>query len=269
MAGAKGVPQGARKIAPDAYVKLYEASKAGMTVKRAASLLGVREQTLMQWMKTEPAVAASWAAGRSKALVPSKSSARGQTWAEYVFGRLPAKLQRVWANLTQLETEENTEGRIQMILNAQGKRARQSLWLHALFASNFAKTEACRKVNVNMITVQTWAKTDPGFGQLLDAMLELKKDFAEGCLLNLVAQGDTGATIFVAKTLCRDRGYDPKLTVEHTGIVRHAHLDVEKLLDRLSPKGKRELLRAMDEESDVKALPAHEDVIDAEYEELP
>lgn len=84
--------------------------------------------------------------------------------------------------------------------------------------------------------------------------------------MGLVKQGDSAATIFASRTLNRDRGYDPKLTVEHTGQVQHSHvLSLETIIPQLSPKAQREILAAI-EKAEAKQLPAHEEVEDAEYE---
>jgi hypothetical protein len=63
----------------------------------------------------------------------------------------------------------------------------------------------------------------------------------------------------------KDRGYGNMLQVNHTGTVKHTHLDINKLLDNVSPAAQREFVQAIDKLA-VKALPAHDDAEDAEFE---
>lgn len=98
-------------------------------------------------------------------------------------------------------------------------------------------------VNMSRELWESWQRRDPEFVRMLDHLHQIKKDWAEGKMMQRVALGDTAATIFVNRTLNADRGYNPKVIVEHQGGVMHAHVDIENL--ELDVDTKRKLLAAV------------------------
>lgn len=207
------------------YVRIYELVRMGTKFKHVAEQLGVSVQTLKEWKKKDPAVRFAFQRGREFA---QKDGGPGSTFLEYVYNRLPEDLQDTWKQLDALSTIDSGEKRVEAVLAGHGKRERQTLFVHALIACNFNAAEACRRVNIPYITLTKWKETDPDFIGLMDTIHEMKKDFVEGALMGLVAQGDTSAVLFCNRTLNKDRGYDPKITVEHRGRVDHG-LDLMQL----------------------------------------
>lgn len=251
------------------YVRIYKAAVQGMSDAQVARMLGVKPDTFATWRKRDRAVRDALEQGRGKKAVGPSGKRTGKSLAEYVFGRLPPDYRKLWRRLEKAWEVEDGERLVEGLMAGQGKRARQYLFFNALIGSNFNKTEAMRKLGIHVQTYNYWMRTDESFAELFRAFnREFRKDFVEGSLMGLIAQGDQAAIIFANKTLNRDRGYDPKVTVVHEGTVTHAHVDMERVIDMLSPKAQREVLRAVRqlEAGQVKALPERAgDVVDAEF----
>lgn len=224
------------------YVQSYELARSGLTNPKIAEALGVSNGIFRKWLEKRPALVHALKRARR-----TRHNSNTTTFRDYVYGRLPEHLQKLWDKLSQCETQKNGIRRIQALLESQGKDARQHLFLYAITASNFNFSDACRKVNLPRKTVESWIKTDPDFAQLLDEIHLAKKDFFEGALVESVRAGDTAAIIFANKTLNRDRGYNDKQEVEFKGTldVNHTVVPIDDLLPNLSIEAKREILQIM------------------------
>lgn len=243
------------------YVKAYMMAVEGMKDGKIAAALGVSRVTFLKWKKGDKAL--RWSLKQARRRLGKN---RAATFSDYVNNRLPEHLRPLWVQLEATDTQSNPERRIEALLAGHGEDVRKHLWVHAFVSSNFNKAEACRRANVSYKTLGNWLQ-DEEFVQLCDQLFEMKKDFVDGCLMGLVAQGDTSATIFAAKALLKDRGYDTKQVVEHTGSVRHSHVNFEDL-----PLELRKQILAWAEENgrdDVgrHMLPSHVDAEDAEVVE--
>lgn len=251
------------------YVRIFELSRQGMSSNSIADALGISRTTFKEWKKTRPAVLDALKRGRT---TPSQGKGSTETFLDYVYGRLPSHLKELWDQMKAYEKEENGEKKLEALLENQGKRTRQHLFIHALVSSNFNASEACRRVNITKACYEKWIRTDPLFLQLVEEIPWHKKNFFEGALIGLVAQGDSAATVFAAKTQLRDRGYDPKKVIEHRGMIGHAHFDIQSL--KLPLEVRRTLLEAIENEerSQQLALPAGDttdtDVQEAEVVEV-
>jgi hypothetical protein len=205
------------------YVKSYMLAKEGMKDGKIAAALGVSRVTFLKWKKERKTLRWSLRQARKKLV-----GGRLASFTDFVAGRLPEHLVPLWKTINAYDKLDNGERRVEALLSGHGEDVRKQIFIHAFVASNFKKSEACRLANVSWKTLRNWMK-DEEFVQLCDQLFEMKKDFVDGQLMGLVASGDTAATIFAAKTLLRDRGYDTKTVVEHTGRVRHSHLNFESL----------------------------------------
>lgn len=205
------------------YIRIYELCRDGLKLQQVAHALGVELSTLKDWRMSDEAV--DYAIERGQSMARKGTST---TFVDQVLERLPPDLRDVWAQLSAVNEESNPEKRADMITEGQGKRARQTLYVHALVHCGFRNLEACRFVGISPHTVVKWKQGDPEFLQLMDSIHEMKKDFCEGALMGLVAGGDSPAILFTNKTLNRDRGYDPKITISHEGSVRH-QVDLSQL----------------------------------------
>ena len=244
------------------YVRIYRLSSQGLKDAQIAENLGVKKSTFRSWRKNDPAVRDALTQGRT---IPSGVAS---TLNDFVYQRLPNDLKPLWDSICEADDEPNGEKRLELLTRNCGRRQKQHLWLHALVTKHFNKNEACRVTGISKSTVEQWVQADPDFSKLIHEVVDMKKDFVEGALMGLIAQGDTAATIFAAKTLLRKQGYDPKVTVEVTGNVNHSHLNLDKLLDSLSLASREEMLSKL-RGNDPRQLPprivrAEESVEDGE-----
>ena len=72
-------------------------------------------------------------------------------------------------------------------------------------------TYALRSTGLSRQTYEKWMRSNPSFRKAVSAVLDVKKDFAEKRLLALVERGEIAPTIFVNRTLNKDRGYAESL----------------------------------------------------------
>lgn len=252
----------------DYIYKAYEATRDGVhTQQGLAEVLGISTRTLIKWQEKHPALAR--AIERGLTTKQENPDGSGAAFMDYVHARLPADLKDAWERLVMLDasTEPNAEKQLEALTESMGKRARQHLWVHALVNSNFNESEACRKVNVREGELKCWLRNDPDFPDILATIHKAKKDMIEGSLLRLVKNGEPSVVIFASKTLNRDRGYDPRMTVahEHSGQVNHLHagVDLKKALDKLPLADRIRILEALeaDEQPQLKQLSAHDIVV--------
>jgi hypothetical protein len=256
------------KFTLDRVFEAYEAAKAGLPETQIPGVLGVDPATYRSWKKKRLVFARAVEAGRAarkKALVAASAPGTQAVW-EDALGRLPARLRKVWREVARQnkreELEKKSRGRaVSRLLARHGDKVTQHLYVHALFRTNFNKSEAQRKLNLPPSRVALWEREDPDFVALLVAVQQAKKDLFESKLVEAVSRGDTAAVIFANRTLNRDRGYHEKTEVEHT----HTHaLRIEDL--PLDLETKKKVLAAYQQAS-TPALPAHDPaagVIDAE-----
>lgn len=264
----------------DEYLfQAYELAKSGSTRKTIAHTLGIDPETLARWEVDIPSFKKALDLGWGLVGPDGNPVA---TFREYVYGRLPPKLQELWTEIMGVEPkkvngkwqepDESQLERVETMLSRQGLRARQSLFIHALVHTNFNASEASRLVRIDKTTFDRW-KQDPDFLELMEEVEWHKGNFFEGAFVGLVQAGNPQAIVHAAKTFNRKRGYGDVQTVEHTGQlnVAHAMVDVDDLdlplpvrkamLDAMRKK------RQADEEKALKAkglaLPEH--VEDAEF----
>ncbi len=223
------------------FTDSYELARAGMSDSKISECLGVNNSTFERWKSAKP--------GLKYALMKARSSPgtrKGPTFSDYVYNRLPPKLQKLWDNIMACETIPNGIERVETLLQQGGKTTRQHLFLYALVHSSFNQSEACRIINISTKTLNNWIVGDPDFKELLDDIHWHKKNFFESALVDRVKDGDSACTIFANKTLNQDRFPSEKRTLEIESVVQHQHsfqIDMDKL--NLSALCMREILDAM------------------------
>lgn len=251
----------------DYYVRAYTLARQGMPDRRIAGAIGVTSGTFKRWVEEHPALRRALKQARGEKARNFQASFR-----EYVYRALTPELQEVWDDINACENEPSGIARIEALLADRGKRARQHLFLYALVDSNFNASEACRKISISRGTLDSWIASDPDFGRIIDEMHWHKGNLFEQSLIDLVKDGDTKAVIFANRTYNRGRGYNEKLEVEHSGVVNHVHtIEIDSL--NLPLEVKTAVLQAVRNKRDPDqqgqlALPAPEDVEDAEFQEV-
>lgn len=245
------------------YVEVYRLARQGMANVHIAARLGIQLPSFKKFLEEKPAL--------KEALKEARDAAgNAEAFKDYIYGLLPFKLKKIWDRINEVEEDDDAFEKTKKILSGKGTQVLQHLFLYAIVQCNFNKSEACRKVGVEARKLRRWM-LDPEFQELLNEIHEHKKNFFESKLVELVGRGDTTATIFVNKTINKDRGYGEKSSVDVTvnGQITHAHsLSLDKL--GLSLEARKEILAKITQaEKGNLALEdnSEEDVIDAEFEE--
>lgn len=254
----KIIRHGNSKFNEGHYVEAYILSRQGLKDKAIESALGLAENTLKRWLKKYPYL--QKALDRGRAQVSKK-----EEFKQFVVGRLPEHLMDLWEEIQQVE-DGNSQARMDALLNEQGTRSRQYLFIHALINTNFRVSAAKQLIGITLEELNKWKK-DSDFTELLEVIHQVKKDFVEGALMDLVADGDRNAVIFANKSINTDRGYGQKIQVEHKGNIEHNHnlVDLDQL--RIPLKLRMELLHYIQkqEEREQGKLQDYSDVIEAEF----
>jgi hypothetical protein len=244
------------------YVKVYQLARLGYTKLKICKALGIPHPTLNKWLKARPALVQALDEGRA-------NQTAKPLLKQYVYDRLPAKLQKMWEELESLDNDPNTLRRINKMFEFDGLKSRQHIFLHALVNSSFNPSEACKLVGVNLRDVRSWARKDIEFAELLDEIQTHKKNFFESALVKKAGEGDVAAIIFANKTLNSDRGYNEKQEIKVSGSINHTHtvINVDQL--NLPLEVRRQIFQAMEKlESDNTPKLPSPDVVDVEYSKV-
>lgn len=247
----------------DKAFRIYDLARAGMGEKKIATALGVTAKTFAHWKGRRAVVRAALDAGRAAGAADRDPS---KAFLDAAITRLPKAERAVWAEVEVLNAEEKATGRsrtaaLEFLLQRNGERVRQKLFVYALMKHNFNESRAAKMLNVSPGTRARWSD-DAGFQRLMGAVMAEKKDLFESSLIRLVKSGNASAVMFANRTLNRDRGYSEKTVVEHTHT--HAVVDVSQLA--LDPGTKAKVLKAYQQAQRALALGAHEPT-DEEVEE--
>lgn len=200
------------------YVTAYELARDGFADDFIGKSLGVTGNTFRNWVRQKPALADAVARGRG---VHKKNNET--TFHEYIYGHLSPNLRDLWDQIHACEKEQNGVERIALLLANKGEQTLQQLFIYSLTQSAFNTSRSLRKIGISRKKFDGWCKNDPDFAELIDEIHWHKKNFFEQAFITRVAAGDTSAVIHAVKTKCRDRGYNEKIEIEHTGTVNHQH----------------------------------------------
>lgn len=205
------------------YLRCYLLARQGLTNRDICSLMKISRLTFAGWIKKRPALKEALEKARDE-------KQKDSDFKDYVAGRLPEHLLVLWEEIMEVE-DGNEEAKKYALLGQHGVRTRQYLFLHAYVKTNFNKTKAFQITGISSHELTHWMK-DKDFEEIVQHMVEAKKDFVEGALMDLVEQGEKTAVIFANKSLNSDRGYGQKIQVEHSGKLEHQHqhlIDIDKL----------------------------------------
>lgn len=216
------------KYKEEIVFKVYELAASGLSDGSVARALGIALPTYNTWKKKRKLFALAITSGRKRHQNPDGSVT---TVADYVYKRLPKRVRKTWDRIHALDKAKVGVEKIERILEKKGKIMRQRLLLHAITVSNFSISSALRKVNISLAQFTRWKEKDSDFAKLVEEVEWHRKNFFEDHLVKLVAGGDSSATVFVNRTLNRDRGYNEKsqVDVNFRGSVDVNVLDVDSL----------------------------------------
>jgi len=112
--------------------------------------------------------------------------------------------------------------------------------LEALKHSMGIITPACKMVGIDRKTHYNWLKSDAGYAEEVDAILEATFDFVETKMLEEIASGNTIMTIFYAKSKMKARGFVERTEVEVTSqpafVVKEDQAGIRKTMDVIHKK---------------------------------
>lgn len=92
-------------------------------------------------------------------------------------------------------------------IDKKGDTDKKGLMIAALKANMGVVSKACEKVGISRKTHYEWLKTDQGYNESVEDVIESTIDLAESSLFIQIAKYNTAATIFFLKTRGRERGY--------------------------------------------------------------
>jgi len=239
------------KFSAEFYVTAYELARDGLSEHRIAAAIGVTQPTFRKWCRRRPALANAVERGRAV-----RGGGNKPLFHQYVYDHLPQHLRNLWDEINACDELENGVERVEALLVDQGIRARQHLFLYALTQSMFNVSQSLKKLNISYSTFKEWVRRDPLFAELMDEIHWYKENFFEQAFIGRVAAGDTQAIIHAVKTKCRDRGYNEKIEIEHTGTVEQRHTVSILDLD-LDVGTRRKVLEAMRAKRVIDAEPVH------------
>ncbi len=225
----------------DVYIfRAYDLARSGLKDLKIAGILGINASTLTDWKGRKKLFRMALKKGRKGFRRAGEAS---PTFSNYVYQRLSKPMKEAWDRINALDEKKAGVEKIEQILDAGGKTMRQHLFLYSWTVNNFSLSVALRQVNISRSTFENWKKHDSDFADLVDEINWHKKNFFEDHLSNLIADGDTSATIFANRTINRDRGYNEKVEMDVKGSVDVNTLDVDTL--DLSIEVRKALLEAM------------------------
>lgn len=229
------------KFTPYMYVQAYELARGGMSDEQIAKSLGVAGNTFRAWCRQKPALADALARARA-----ARNPEGQPTFHQYVFDHLSPELREIWSEIEFYGEDANGIEMIDAMLKNHGVRVRQHLFLYALTQSMFNVSQSLRRLCIPRKTFEAWVANDPEFAELMDELHHHKKNFFESAFIGRVAAGSDACIIHAAKTQLRDRGYNDKIEIEHTGhVTADTAVPFEELdLDLDTRKKIRDAMRA-------------------------
>lgn len=238
-----------------------------------AKALDVPLTVFSRWMKARPALQEVF----SRAKTPSNNHAdhlhSGERVVDFVYRRLSPECQKIWTQIEHIdggpmgEEDDNKRktrawDRIEKLFSYEGgKRARQSLYIHALFASNFNGLAAAHKVCISPTTLREWCK-EPAFKELIKQVEEMKAELIRASAFRLVAAGEPSLIRYLGDRLVPEFK-PPSQTIKHEGEIRKltAKVDLNDALDQLPLEDRIKILEKirMTQQREPLELPHHAD----------
>lgn len=225
------------KVNMSMLFKVYDYAKEGLSIIAISEFIEISPKTFRRNVRLMKALKLGRRVYKAR-----KSS--DFNMIDYVYKRLPVRLQRVWDEIKAVEKTASGYEKVEVILNKAGTKVRQNLFIHSWVCSNFCLSKALRKVNISRKMFNNWRENDPYFLELINEIEVCKKDFFEEKLCTLVAHNNTKAILHVNKTKNRDRGYGDKTVVEISGQVNHQLIKLDEL-DSLPLEERQKLLDAI------------------------
>lgn len=109
--------------------------------------------------------------------------------------------------------------------------------LEALELHKNIVTASAKAAGISRETHYAWMKDDPEYAEKVEKLNDTAIDWVENKLYQLIESGDTTATIFYLKAKGRQRGFNERIQLEHSGKIE-ADISIDdkrkKLRDKLT-----------------------------------
>ena len=227
------------KYKKECNLQVYNLARMGTRQNDKARKLGISLKIFKRWLKEKNIFKKYYIKGRKE------YKGRGKepfSFRDYIYDRLAPDLRYIWNQIEKIDELKGGVDKIEALLEKGGKRVRQNLFIHAWTSGNFSISGAMRKVNMSRDTFYKWKK-DPEFAKLVEEVDIIRGDFIEGHHMELIAKGDTAATIHASKTFNRNRGYGDKLDLKVSGELDSIVMTLGEL--KLPLEVRKELLKAI------------------------
>lgn len=205
------------------YVRIYELALSGASMRVIAKTIGVRSSIFGRWLRAKPALREAIERARRPACQTGRDESTpdhkgiGQRFIDLVYRRLPLKLQKIWQEIEDVtggpmgddirKKPRDAGDRIDRLFVGNGAvRARQSIWVAALVASNFSVLEACRKVNISISSLNSW-KEEPEFNEIFGIIEQCKKEFLDGKVWTAIDNGEPTILKWASECINADKGW--------------------------------------------------------------
>jgi len=213
--------------------RINNLARSGMNYTQIAEDLGINVETFAYWRKTKALVRTALQDAKDhpvqKPFVDSMVPKKATSFKDYIYLHLPEHLKQVWDAMQSARESATPVAAIRALMDASDEETQKHLFVHAVCTGNFSKNKACSMLMLSRNTVKRWIDTDADFVEMLTTIHEIKKDYLEGKLFELIEGGDTAATLFANRTVNRET-YAEKTEVHMTGSVKHEHqIDVDSL----------------------------------------
>ena len=252
------------KWKPEFILQAYLLAEQGNNQRDISTAFEIDHSTFVSWKKKYPALRIAYRKG-----IAARKNGNGKeqlSFFDYVYGQLPEELKPTWDAIMVVEKpkyirgtkekkkEQNENGImfLERLLEKQGKRGRQYLFVHAFTNSCFNLSEALRMTRISYHTYLNWRETDPDFANILEQLKFHMENFLEGSLFKLVAMLDPGSVRFACERLLRHKyGAELKVTgnnlTQPTNVINIAELN-------LTLEAKKELLGKIREVKQVDSV---------------
>lgn len=201
-----------KKVTTKFLLTAYDAFLRESELGKIAAVLDTQTPTLLKWLEKFPELKLARKMAEEKR---SQTSSLGA----YVYQHLSEEAKKTWDQIMFWKESECAEAKVRRLLGGKPTKFRQELFLHALVNFGFNLSEACRYTDTSRQTLERWRSYDLEFQQMVEEIEWHKKNFLEHALLDLVAIRNPAAVIYANRTKNKDRGYNEKIEIEHTGSI--------------------------------------------------
>lgn len=229
------------------YVTVYELAREGHSKRVIADMLPLNATNVLECFKHDTALQEAYARGRHW-------RQKAKRMHDYVCGVLTGEAKKVWNRLESLSKKKRSSGvEIRKLFANRGQQFKQTIFMHAMVSTDFHLNRSLQMVGVSKKEYDSWTASGE-FARVLDELRFYRDNFIEGAVFSKIADGDSSMVKFAAQAQLKDRGYGKESKVTFQGSMQHNHnhtLNLDAILDRVSPSAKREILSAMRDNQNV------------------